>query len=197
MISDFLRLLQGFILFIGPSEAGKTSILRRLLKGTFEDQTPTLGFLEEYIANVKVIEIGGQKSYRHYWTTALEQNPSHIFFIIDVTKEIDFEEYTELIKSVADTNPILSKDITLIGNKMDLVSVTPSHLDDLEHKILCSAKEGDGMLDILEAIASLRNDTDSARSVSNKPQLKEKMRIEEKQKVEGILKSFQGKLDKS
>ena len=67
MLSDFLRLIKGFVLFIGPGAAGKTSILRRLVTGKFEMQDPTLGFFEENVAKVKILEIGGQKSIREYW----------------------------------------------------------------------------------------------------------------------------------
>ncbi len=195
MISDFLRLLRGFILFIGPSEAGKTSILRRLLKGTFEEQEPTLGFLEEYIANVKIIEIGGQETYRHYWETALEQDPAHVFFIIDVTKKNDFEEYNELIERSKTQYPHLSKKITLVGNKIDLIANIPSYITGLEFTILCSAKEGEGMLDILEEIASLRSIAESAILLNDKTDPDKNSYEKEKEKVEEILKNFKGKLD--
>lgn len=197
MISDFLRLLRGFILFIGPSEAGKTSILRRLLKGTFEEQEPTLGFLEEYIANVKIIEIGGQETYRHYWKTALEQDPVHVFFIIDVTKKKDFEEYNELIERSKTQYPHLSKKITLVGNKIDLITNIPSSIAGLESSILCSAKEGEGMLDILEEIASLRSIAESTFLPNDKNDPDEDSYEKEKEKVEEILKDYQGKLDQT
>ncbi|MFX0123893.1 MAG: ADP-ribosylation factor-like protein [Candidatus Hodarchaeota archaeon] len=99
MLSDFLRLIKGFILFIGPSQAGKTSILRRLVTGEFYDPQPTLGFREENVAKVRVIEIGGQPSFRKYWRVALEQNPVRVFFVVDVTKENDFNEYRYLRKT--------------------------------------------------------------------------------------------------
>jgi GTPase SAR1 family protein len=197
MISDFLRLLKGFILFIGPSEAGKTSILRRLVNGTFEEQEPTLGFLEEFIANVKIIEIGGQETYRSYWQTALEQEPVHVFFIIDVTKKTDFEEYTDLINRSKTQYPHLYKKITLIGNKIDLLTNLPSYITDLESSILCSAKEGEGMLDILEEIANLKSNSESTLTPIKKTETDEKSSPNEKQKVEELLKSFQGKLDQS
>ncbi|MHA1976585.1 MAG: ADP-ribosylation factor-like protein [Candidatus Hodarchaeales archaeon] len=197
MISDFLRLLKGFILFIGPSEAGKTSILRRLVNGTFEEQEPTLGFLEEFIANVKIIEIGGQETYRSYWQTALEQEPVHVFFIIDVTKKTDFEEYIDLIKRSKTQYPHLYTKITLIGNKIDLLTNLPSYITDLESSILCSAKEGEGMLDILEEIANLKSNAESTLPPIKKTETDEKSSPNEKQKVEELLKSFQGKLDQS
>ena len=94
MLSDFLRLIKGFILFIGPSEAGKTSILRRLVTGEFHDPQPTLGFREENVAKVRIIEIGGQPGFRKYWEIALEPIKStamnnksiKIFCLPDVSK---------------------------------------------------------------------------------------------------------------
>ncbi|MHA1332040.1 MAG: ADP-ribosylation factor-like protein, partial [Candidatus Hodarchaeales archaeon] len=83
---------KGFILFIGPKGAGKTSILRRLVTGAFEEPEPTMGFREENIAKVRVIEIGGHENFRKYWKEAIDQNPVRIFFVIDISKEEDILE---------------------------------------------------------------------------------------------------------
>ncbi|MFX1514070.1 MAG: ADP-ribosylation factor-like protein [Promethearchaeota archaeon] len=183
MLSDFLRLIKGFVLFIGPSAAGKTSILRRMVTGTFEEHEPTLGFREETISKVRIIEIGGQHSFKKYWKVALDQQPIHIFFIIDVVKEADYSEYEQFI------NQNQPQKVTLIVNKTDLVTTTPAHIPDQDSIILSSAKNGEGMLDILEAIASCRDEIES----KTQPKRMEKNDDDEKEKVESILKEFHGK----
>ena len=194
LLSDFLRLIKGFILFLGPSEAGKTSILRRLVTGEFTDQEPTLGFREEYIAKVRIIEIGGQKSFRKYWEVAIEQNPARLFFIIDVTKENDFNQYLEFMKGFKEESEITKK-IILIVNKTDLVSSIPDFLQSENRQINCSAKSGEGMLDILESIAGLKNEAEVSSPIRRIEEVEqdENINSDDEEEAETILKEFQGK----
>lgn len=193
MLSDFLRLIKGFILFIGPSEAGKTSILRRLVTGEFHDPQPTLGFREENVAKVRVIEIGGQASFRKYWRVALEQNPVRIFFVIDVTIENDYNEY----ESFREAYPEYSSLSLLTINKIDLISTNPDYLSDISNgHIFCSAKTAEGMLDILEAIASLRKEAEAEALSSRWDERISKENItnsNENENINSIIKEFKGK----
>ncbi|MFX1538941.1 MAG: ADP-ribosylation factor-like protein [Promethearchaeota archaeon] len=194
MLADFLRLIKGFILFIGPSAAGKTSILRRLVTGNFEHQEPTLGFSEENIAKVRIIEIGGQASFRKHWEVALEQNPIHIFYVIDVTKNSDYDEYVEFIEQHQDTYPEIKEKIVLTANKMDLTNTSPTHLKDVNSLIKCSAKTGEGMLDILELIASHKNEAEAIkRRIEPVKEILLNDKNEEEERIESILKEFQNK----
>ncbi len=194
MLSDFLRLIKGFVLFIGPSAAGKTSILRRLVTGKFEHQKPTLGFSEENVAKVRIIEIGGQASFRHYWKDAINQNPVNIFFVIDVTKEQDYREYEDFIKDYQDNYPQISKKAVLTANKIDLAKTIPTYLSNVTIPIQCSAKTGEGMLDILEMIASHRNEAEAVIQPQRIDQSNGEQTINnEEEKAESILREFQGK----
>jgi len=189
MLSDFLRLIKGFILFIGPSEAGKTSILRRLVTGNFMDQTPTLGFREENIAKVRVIEIGGQESFREHWKTAINQNPARIFFVIDISKESDFKEYQNFVQEY----PNADRYTILAANKADLVTTTSRQISDIESAIVCSAKTNDGMLEILEEIASMRNEAEFKGRSKQITQRNAASNQDDPDEVESILSEFKGK----
>ncbi len=187
MLTDFLRLVKGFVLFIGPSEAGKTSILRRLVTGKFEEHEPTLGFREENIAKVRVLEIGGQESFRKYWKDALDQKPVKIFFVIDISKESDHQEYQQFLQNF----PSASKRTVLTANKFDLINSIPAKVNEIESAIVCSAKENDGIFDILESIASMREKAESKLSQSRVLELDKADSIENK--AESIIKEFQDK----
>jgi GTPase SAR1 family protein len=195
MLSDFLQLISGFVLFIGPSYAGKTSILRRLTTGKFEEHEPTFGFQEENIAKVKVIEIGGQVKLRKYWKTALDQNPAHIFFVIDATKESDYKEYCDFLNQYDKQYPLTVQKAILTVNKIDLVPNVLDHYKEGKSLITCSAKTGDGMLDILEAISSLKDNIESFQDPKLKfTSKKGQISIEKEQdKVRSILQEFNGK----
>ncbi len=157
MLADVLRMIKGFVLFIGPSAAGKTSILRRLVTGEFEEQEPTLGIFEENIKKIRVIEIGGQKSLREYWSVAIDQKPLWIFYVIDVTKKEDYSEYKEFVAEYSKQNPLVMNKTTLTANKVDLTDSMPTYLDEHRYYIQCSAKTGEGMLDVLEIIANIES----------------------------------------
>jgi GTPase SAR1 family protein len=195
MLSDFLQLISGFVLFIGPSYAGKTSILRRLTTGKFKDHEPTFGFQEENIAKIKVLEIGGQVKLKKYWKTALDQNPVHIFFVIDVTKESDYKEYCDFLDQYHEQYPIIIQKAILTVNKIDLVLNVPEHFKEGKSLITCSAKTGDGILDILEAISSLKENIHHPQYPELKSTSKEGQISSEKEEdeVESILKEFNGK----
>jgi GTPase SAR1 family protein len=188
MLSDFLRLIKGFILFIGPTEAGKTSILRRLVTGEFSDHSPTLGFREEQIAKVRVIEIGGQERFRSLWNDALENNPVHTFFVIDITKDEDWEEFRKYRKR--------QSQFTLIANKNDLLKASLERYPEFNTALISSAKTGEGMLSILESIASLRPNAEvpSVSTSSIVSTEHESISSEnEKDLAESILKEYQDK----
>jgi len=195
MLSDFLRMIKGFVLFIGPSSAGKTSILRRLVTGKFHDQEPTLGFSQENIAKVRVIEIGGQASLREYWKIALDQKPVKIFFIIDITKEDDYSEYLEFIKENTELSPHSSEITTLIANKTDLIDSIPTYINIDNYYIKSSAKNGEGMLDILEILANLEGKTKSSEPNKSTERVSEDQlnNQDDDKKAESLLDDFQGK----
>jgi len=189
MLSDFLRLIKGFILFIGPSEAGKTSILRRLVTGNFDEQSPTLGFREENIAKVRVIEIGGQESFREHWKTAINQKPARIFYVIDISRKSDYQEYQNFIRDFPQ-----SMNITILAaNKADLITDPSKQILEMESAIVCSAKTNDGMLEILEEIASMKNKAEFKGQAKTALPRSDSTVEDNSDEVESILNEFKGK----
>lgn len=189
LFSDFIRLIKGFVLVIGPKEAGKTSILRRLITGKFVESQPTLGFLEEYVAKVRLIEIGGHENYQINWKIALGQDPSHVFYVIDITNKTEYDNFLTFIN----TNNV--KNFTLLANKFDLIQKIPKYLLDTKNIIVCSAKTGTAMMDILEEIIKYKSDNGNNikydKSTSLTPSDDEQKIVEKK--IKNILEEFQGK----
>lgn len=189
MFSDFIRIIKGFILVIGPKEAGKTSILRRLVTGKFVESQPTLGFLEEFIAKVRIIEIGGHENYQENWKIAINQDPSHIFYVVDITKKVEFDNFFSFVKS----NNV--KNYTLLANKFDLLEKIPKHLLDVEKTIICSAKNGTAMMDILEKISNYKTDYEPIHRNEKPitPKGSDQNQSEVETKIKNLLDEFKGK----
>ena len=168
MFSEFIRLIHGFVLVIGPKAAGKTSILHRLVTGNFEEHEPTLGYAEEHIAKVRVIEIGGQQSFQKYWQTALEQQPVHTFFVIDITQKEEYDLYKTFSHKQFSNKQNIKTHVTLCANKVDLIQEIPEYLNENEDIIICSAKEGNSMMDILEIIGKYHTKTEHQQASQEK-----------------------------
>ncbi|MFX0094740.1 MAG: GTPase domain-containing protein [Candidatus Hodarchaeota archaeon] len=149
-----------YTLVIGPTAAGKTCILWRIRFGEFlGDPRPTPGLSDPFkIGAGYIYELGGHQSFQ-VLLEPLKENASFIVFVIDITKDQDFEEYQNFIKKYPNENLILA------ANKID--KLDPSRDDqelqdeenaypkfqNLRHNvILCSAKNGNGIWKLREII---------------------------------------------
>ena len=139
-----------------------------------------------YLNAETIIEIGGQANFREYWQVALNQKPDHVFFVIDVTKQEDFKDFQEYLVKHKD----FSQKTTLTVNKMDLIENVPDYITPIDSIINCSAKNGKGMLDILETVAYFR--ISEVSQISSQDTIGESGE-NDKEKAETILKKYQGK----
>ena len=148
-----------FIL-IGPSGAGKTSILKKLINNTFTEKIPpTIGV--EYMlrsfqirnenVNIQIWDTAGQERYRSL-SKSYYRNAVGVLIVFDITEQNSFDSLTTWISDVhqlCDPNCVMH----LIGNKLDLanereVSFTEASDFATAHNmkyIETSAKEGDNI----------------------------------------------------
>ncbi|MFX0072339.1 MAG: ADP-ribosylation factor-like protein [Candidatus Hermodarchaeota archaeon] len=200
MLRDHLRTGFDFVLFIGPSEAGKTSLLYRLATDEFkEDWIPTPSFVHQIIKNTNIIEIGGQKLYKkNLWPEWLARNPSLIIFVIDITKMEDFEAYNAFTKDYPDIANLI-----LVANKLDLDEKRipndyPEYLQQLDHYVLlCSAKTGVNIWTLGEIIAERSSEAVLNQRLIKEPDVEQDIEKEKekdaKQKSEELINKFKEK----
>ncbi len=133
------------IIFFGVEAVGKTTIIKRLITGVFqEDTAPTLApqvlkLVFEQMS-MRVYDVGGQKRLRHRWTHVLS-HPNAIIYVIDSAGDEEKHEDSE-----SEFNRILrfyyrgtskskkNKPIPLLilANKMDLNdSMSPDLVEDI------------------------------------------------------------------
>ena len=189
-------MITGFVLVLGPKSAGKTSILRRIVTGSFSEHEPTLGFMEEQIAKVRVIEIGGQTQFQEYWDIIIEQKPSHIFFVIDITNNHDLDELDKFltIKDIKKSY-ILSK-LTVCANKIDIMDKKQNDISNYKKFsiIRCSAKTGEGMMDIMEQIARYKDDLIDKTVSTIENRNIDDIKADENEKIRKIKEKYSNKL---
>ncbi|MFX0114297.1 MAG: ADP-ribosylation factor-like protein [Candidatus Hodarchaeota archaeon] len=111
------------IAFVGLKEAGKTSILKRLVKGDFGPTKPTMGFnVDSFVyrgISVQATDLGGQQVFIDaFWRTFVPQSEA-IVFVVDATNLVLLhraKESLEMCLNWAQSRPLL----VVLANKQDL-----------------------------------------------------------------------------
>lgn len=114
------------ISWLGLDHAGKTTIVKRITSGVFDDSTfRTLGMnVDEFTSGkVKFIswDIGGQEAFRESLWESYMAGSMGIVYVIDSTDRDRFiEAHTELWKYVLDNDRVKNIPILVLANKQDL-----------------------------------------------------------------------------
>lgn len=141
-IMDLLLKLKGVkkeatISVLGPSQVGKTTLVRYLETGQIQQEAPlsTLGmdFRSEPVKlgkwTLNLIDVGGQKTYQDaFWDFAVEQSNA-VIYLIDSTirPEKDINTFNNHLQQFAYVMNIIPEGMTLmiLLNKQDLVDQNP------------------------------------------------------------------------
>lgn len=117
------------IILVGDSGVGKTNILTRYVKGTYnENHQNTLGvefatkkiILQDIVLRLQIWDTAGQERFQAI-TSSFYKNSSGALVVFDLTKENSFIKVNSWIK---DMREIAGERIIiiLIGNKSDLIN---------------------------------------------------------------------------
>ncbi|MEE9377789.1 MAG: ADP-ribosylation factor-like protein [Candidatus Lokiarchaeia archaeon] len=124
------------IFLFGIDEVGKSSLVRRLKTGEFNDNflTPTRKFSIDYIPIEEkglfaVWDMPGQKAFRSKWLKGL-QDSNIVLYMIDVANQRRFEESRNEFWNVLNKDELNGTPLLILGNKTDLVSLTKEKNDE-------------------------------------------------------------------
>ena len=116
------------VFLFGIDEVGKTSFVRRLKTGEYNDNyfTPTRKFDIEYIQSedkglLAVWDMPGQRSFRKKWLIGL-QDSNVIVYMIDIANQRRFEESKKEIWNILQNPELNGVPLLILGNKIDLVN---------------------------------------------------------------------------
>lgn len=115
------------VFLFGIDEVGKSSLVRRLKTGKFDENyfTPTKKFNIEYIQEeekglLAFWDVPGQRVFRSKWLRGLQE--SNIFvYMIDVANQRRFEESKQELWNIIDNIELSEFPLVILGNKIDLV----------------------------------------------------------------------------
>ncbi len=111
------------ITICGLDDAGKTTILRFLETGHFNETTPTMGVNRETLhlpgLQINVFDLAGQEDFRNMWHSVNEKSDG-IVFVVDRSNAMRFNEAKYVFQQT--TNAQLDNDVIvlIILNKSDL-----------------------------------------------------------------------------
>ncbi|CAK7896057.1 vacuolar protein sorting-associated protein 21 [[Candida] anglica] len=169
------RFAQFKLVLLGESAVGKSSIVHRFVKNTFDNmRESTIGaaFLTQSVTlpesnttvKFEIWDTAGQERYKSL-APMYYRNAHAALCVYDITSRSSFNKAQDWIKELKKQAPegIV---ICLVGNKLDLeeerevtqdeVAEYIEQLNQEENRLIsseCSAKSGDGVLDVFNTIA--------------------------------------------
>ncbi|KIR52780.1 rab family protein [Cryptococcus gattii Ru294] len=128
-----VKAVQVKLVLLGEAAVGKSSLVLRFTSGDFDENTsPTIGAafltqkcrLENRIVKFEIWDTAGQERF-HSLAPMYYRNAQAAVVVYDITKAASLEKAKAWVKELqrqANANIV----IALVGNKLDLVSATPS-----------------------------------------------------------------------
>lgn len=115
------------VFLFGIQEVGKTSLVRRIKTGKFNDNyfTPTRKFNIEYVKEeegfLSIWDMPGQRAFRKKWLLGL-QDSNILIFMIDVSNQLQFEESKREFWRILNRYELKQVPLLILGNKIDLIN---------------------------------------------------------------------------
>ncbi|GAB68166.1 ADP-ribosylation-like factor [Plasmodium cynomolgi strain B] len=111
------------IIILGLDNAGKTTIVKRLLGEDIYKVSPTFGFTIETLQFdkhlINIWDIGGQKSIRHFWKNYYE-NVDGIIYVIDSSDLFRIQLCSYELKQILKEERLYGCSLLILSNKVDI-----------------------------------------------------------------------------
>ncbi|MFX1461649.1 MAG: ADP-ribosylation factor-like protein [Promethearchaeota archaeon] len=124
------------IFLFGIDEVGKSSLVRRLKTGEFNDNyfTPTRKFNIEYLpvdekGLLAIWDMPGQRNFRPKWLIGIQES-NIILYMIDIANQRRFEESRSEFWNVLDKDEFNGIPLLVLGNKSDLVKFSQENFNE-------------------------------------------------------------------
>ncbi len=124
------------IFLFGIDEVGKSSLVRRLKTGEFNDNyfTPTRKFNIEYLpvdekGLLAIWDMPGQRSFRPKWLIGIQES-NIILYMIDIANQRRFEESRSEFWNVLNKDEFNGIPLLVLGNKSDLVKFSQENFNE-------------------------------------------------------------------
>ncbi|KAK1962905.1 ARF/SAR superfamily [Colletotrichum sublineola] len=111
------------ILMLGLDNAGKTTIVKRIMGEDVNTVSPTLGFIIKTIDyngyKLNIWDVGGQKTLRSYWRNYFEKTDA-LIWVVDATDRLRIEDCREELHGLLQEERLSGASLLVFANKTDV-----------------------------------------------------------------------------
>ncbi|KAK2768373.1 hypothetical protein FQN54_000228 [Arachnomyces sp. PD_36] len=111
------------ILMLGLDNAGKTTIVKRIMKEDVTTVSPTLGFIIKTIDfqgyKLNIWDVGGQKTLRSYWRNYFEKTDA-LIWVVDATDRARVDDCREELAGLLMEERLMGASLLVFSNKTDV-----------------------------------------------------------------------------
>ncbi|KAL2220880.1 ADP-ribosylation factor family-domain-containing protein [Thermoascus aurantiacus ATCC 26904] len=111
------------ILMLGLDNAGKTTIVKRIMKEDVTTVSPTLGFIIKTIDfqgyKLNIWDVGGQKTLRAYWRNYFEKTDT-LIWVVDATDRLRIDDCREELAGLLLEERLMGASLLVLLNKTDV-----------------------------------------------------------------------------
>ncbi|KAI9701075.1 MAG: ADP-ribosylation factor-like protein 2 [Candelina mexicana] len=111
------------ILMLGLDNAGKTTIVKRIMNEDVDKVSPTLGFIIKTIDyegyKLNIWDVGGQKTLRSYWKNYFEKTDA-LIWVVDATDRLRIADCREELAGLLLEERLMGASLLIFSNKTDV-----------------------------------------------------------------------------
>ncbi|XWW97486.1 hypothetical protein V2A60_005469 [Cordyceps javanica] len=111
------------ILMLGLDNAGKTTIVKKILNEDVHTVSPTLGFIIKTIDydgyKLNIWDVGGQKTLRSYWRNYFEKTDA-LIWVVDSTDRLRIGDCREELHGLLEEERLAGACLLIFANKTDV-----------------------------------------------------------------------------
>ncbi|KAI1646122.1 ARF/SAR superfamily [Daldinia loculata] len=111
------------ILMLGLDNAGKTTIVKRVMNEDVNTVSPTLGFIIKTIEyegyKLNIWDVGGQKTLRSYWRNYFEKTDA-LIWVVDATDRLRIDDCREELHGLLQEERLSGASLLVFANKTDV-----------------------------------------------------------------------------
>ncbi|KAK8082922.1 hypothetical protein PG996_001703 [Apiospora saccharicola] len=111
------------ILMLGLDNAGKTTIVKRIVNEDVNTVSPTLGFIIKTVEyegyKLNIWDVGGQKTLRSYWRNYFEKTDA-LIWVVDATDRLRIQDCREELHGLLQEERLSGACLLIFANKTDV-----------------------------------------------------------------------------
>ncbi|CAF3639096.1 ADP-ribosylation factor-like protein 2 [Fusarium graminearum] len=111
------------ILMLGLDNAGKTTIVKKVMGEDVNTVSPTLGFIIKTIDylgyKLNIWDVGGQKTLRSYWRNYFEKTDA-LIWVVDATDRLRIQDCRDELQGLLLEERLAGASLLVFANKTDV-----------------------------------------------------------------------------